>query len=196
MVYELGLSYLDSSSSTNFNNIHRNSAFLYSTMDDKITALENRANELQLKVLEEALKMGKYRSNSLRVDINEKGRSVFSKIYMKKGDFVCYYEGNVLSKKEGLRRIRDASTASCYYFFFKNKEQQLCIDATSENYTFGRLINHSRKEANLKPYSCQINGQPKIGFKLQKDILPNTELLYNYGETDPLIISQNPWLRS
>ena len=165
-------------------------------MDDLLTALEKRANDLQKKLLEEALKMGKYRHNSIQVVINEKGRGIVSTRFMHKGEFVCYYEGKIMSRKEGLMRYRNPCTASCYFFFFKHDGRQLCIDATSENYTFGRLINHSRQHANLKAYSCNWNGQPAIGFKVVKDILPNSELLYDYGERDKLTTAQNHWLQS
>ena len=78
-------------------------------MDDKITALEMRARDLQKDIVEEYFKMGKYQHNYLQIDINEKGRGVFAKKLLKKGDFVCYYEGNLISKKEGLRRVMPVS---------------------------------------------------------------------------------------
>ena len=41
-------------------------------------------------------------------------------------------------------------------FYFKYKERQMSIDATEDRPEFGpaRLINHSRKNPNLKPKVC------------------------------------------
>ena len=110
---------------------------------------------------------------------------------IKEGETVCFYEGELLSYTEGKRRER---IGTCYLFFFKHKDRSWCIDATAENFTFGRLINHSQKHANVKPFACEVQGQPSIGFRAQKDIPPNNEILYPYGERDTDILRDNPWL--
>lgn len=79
-----------------------------------------------------------------------------------------------------------------YVFFFKAGERELCIDAQTSPCdchphmnTFGRMMNHSRKMPNLKPFHCsmKINGQDQeiILFKATRDISVGTQLKYDYG---------------
>jgi histone-lysine N-methyltransferase SETD8 len=58
----------------------------------------------------------------------------------------------------------------------------------------GRLINHSKKKANCIPKLTFINEKPRIYFQAKCDIVPGTEILYDYGEHDPDTIRSLPWL--
>ena len=158
---------------------------------DEIDILEHKFHSLQQEVVRIAQELGKYKSDSLSVCTDEKGRGVRSRRPIKKGDILCSYDGELITHSEGTRR----SETSCFLFFFKFKEKSFCIDATNENCTFGRLINHSRKKANVKPVACDVGGKPGIVFQAKVDIAENTEILYDYGERRKAEISLNPWLR-
>ena len=47
-------------------------------------------------------------------------------------------------------KIYEDAGRGCYLLFFKFDGKRLCIDATEEDNTYGRLINHSKNSANLK----------------------------------------------
>jgi len=87
----------------------------------------------------------------------------------------------------------------------------LCrIDATRETVDFGmgRLINHSRKKANVFPRveKCVNNDGmaggngdgkiPRLIFYAGRDIEPDEELLYDYGDYSHQGLKENPWLES
>ncbi|CDJ31562.1 SET domain-containing protein, putative [Eimeria mitis] len=75
----------------------------------------------------------------------------------------------------------------------------MSIDATEERIEFGpaRLINHSRKNPNLKPKAEAVDGDAndlRLFFVALRDIHEGEELLVDYGERDPEALKQNPWL--
>ena len=80
------------------------------------------------------------------------------------------------------------------FYSIKVKDVTYCLDATEENNTLGRLINHSKKHYNLKPKTATVNGTPKLFFIASQDIAPGEELLVDYGERRRDIVKDNPWL--
>lgn len=123
-------------------------------------------------------------------DVPGKGRGVFTKRSFKHGEVVCDYHGRQVSRKEGMKVC--SSTADVrpgYMFFYQNKEgKAMCIDAHEENcqchpltVTNGRLINHSRKRANIHPKLFVHNDRDVILFIASRDIPVNTELRFDYG---------------
>lgn len=68
------------------------------------------------------------------------------------------------------------------------------IDATEDDRSFGRLINHSRLQPNLQPKAILLDGVARIILVANQDILPGMELLYDYGDRDPASILAHPWL--
>lgn len=81
-----------------------------------------------------------------------------------------------------------------YYFSWSNK--QWCIDATADTGRLGRLINHSRKRPNLRTKLFILNNEPHLIFVALDDIDEDTELLYDYGETNRCAIEANPWIKT
>lgn len=160
---------------------------------DEIAKLEQEFRHLQEQANQIAVELGKYCSDSLSLCIDDKGRGVRAKRFIKKGEILCSYEGELIRYLDGQKR--SANNSTCFLFFFKYKEKSWCIDATKENCTFGRLINHSRKHPNLKAVACEVEGKPGIVFEAKVDIPANTQLLYDYGEHDKEILAENPWLR-
>ncbi|XP_056441388.1 uncharacterized protein LOC130378769 isoform X1 [Gadus chalcogrammus] len=124
----------------------------------------------------------------------EKGDGIITTRTFKKGEVVCDYHGPVVSGKEG-ENIHKNTTGkeTGYIFFFRNsKGQSLCIDAHSDRChchpdkrTFGRLLNHSKKNSNIKPLHCVVDkdGEMKdvILFIATKDLPVGEEVLFDYG---------------
>ncbi len=105
---------------------------------------------------------------------------------------MCSYKGELITFSQGKKCAVETST--CFLFFFKFQEKSWCLDATKENCTFSRLINHSQKHANVKPVACLVGGKPGIVFQAKVDIPANTQLFYDYGECSKEILDENPWL--
>jgi len=118
------------------------------------------------------------------------------------------------SKKAQIREeeySKDERVGS-YMYYFKHRDSLHCIDATAETHYKGRLINHSFIRPNLKTrvsalkFICNsvfYNLLSKVvdfgsSFHLvlvaKRDIAEGEELLYDYGERRPEVISKNPWL--
>ena len=114
----------------------------------------------------------------------EKGRGVAAdQCNFQKGDFLCCYKGDLIDKAEGERRRSNyKEEMGSYLFFFKHNGKiygllhTFCvplmadhslhstnsIDATKEDGSSGRLINHSKLRPNVevkivsdtRPYLC------------------------------------------
>ena len=83
-------------------------------------------------------------------------------------------------------------------FFSVQKSFYFCsfsIDATTDDGSFGRLINHSRLNSNLKAKSIQIDNSLFVYFVANKDININDELLYDYGDRRKECLLSYPWLK-
>ncbi|XP_039454377.1 uncharacterized protein LOC120433003 [Oreochromis aureus] len=119
-----------------------------------------------------------------------KGKGVIALMPFHKGDIVCDYHGTYISEAEGKRRPQ-----SGYLFFFRDEcDRGMCIDATAfpcachpDIETYGRRMNHSRKNPNIKPQKFTMNfpagPQETILFIALKDITVGEELLWDYGVT-------------
>lgn len=85
-----------------------------------------------------------------------------------------------------------------YSISVKNKRTErdiilYSIDATAESPWLGRLINHGYP-ANLKPQVFDFSG-PRLGLVATRFIHPGDELVYDYGERNPKVLKELPWLR-
>ena len=81
-------------------------------------------------------------------------------------------------------------------FFFQHNNESFCIDATQESSRLGRLINHSRKNANLQPVALEFQGKATLVFLAARNIPAGAELLYDYGEKNPSVLSEFPFLKN
>ncbi|XP_073671167.1 N-lysine methyltransferase KMT5A-like [Paramisgurnus dabryanus] len=125
-------------------------------------------------------------------DFDAKGQGVVATKSFVKGSIVCDYHGKVITGAEGRKMIESIQGDMGYLFFFRDGEQDLCVDAETfpcechptEN-TIGRRINHSSKRANLMPVHCRMNFPEGrmyvILFKAIRDIHICEELLFDYG---------------
>lgn len=69
------------------------------------------------------------------------------------------------------------------------------VDATAETGRYGRLLNHSRYEANLTPEVIEVRQKPYIILRASRDIDIGEELVYDYGERRPAQLAMFPWLK-
>ena len=83
-----------------------------------------------------------------------------------------------------------------YQFFFWYRSDEFCIDATSESSKMGRLINHSRQNANLIPEVWEVKpGEPRLVLLASKRIVAGDELVYNYNERRGQVVEELEWLK-
>lgn len=70
------------------------------------------------------------------------------------------------------------------------------IDATPESGDPGRLINHRKgKGSNLKPFTVEVDGVPRIFFRVEVDsIPPNRQVYFDYFDKRQSISGENEWL--
>lgn len=69
----------------------------------------------------------------------------------------------------------------------------MSINATEEE-SYARLINHSKKKANLLPKLVTVDNTPRLIFIAKNDIDCGEELLYDYGDRTKESIKSHPWL--
>ena len=86
-------------------------------------------------------------------------------------------------------QLCDKVTSSCILTLY------FSLDATNDDGRSGHLINHSKLARNLVPNVMEASDGPHIVFVAAKNILANQEVLYDYGERNPQIIQNHPWLR-
>ncbi|KAK6620731.1 hypothetical protein RUM43_011026 [Polyplax serrata] len=99
---------------------------------------------------------------------------------IQKGTFVCEYVGEIISDWEADHREDDS-----YLFDLENRDgETYCIDARYYG-NIARFINHMCVP-NVMPVHIFVDHQdlrfPRIAFFANRDILPNEELGYNYGD--------------
>ena len=68
------------------------------------------------------------------------------------------------------------------------------VDATKETSRVGRLVNHSKRDANTVPKVLEVNNKPEIWLVASRDIMPGEEILFNYNENRKPVLKSNPWL--
>lgn len=133
----------------------------------------------------------------------DRGRGVFVKSTIRKGTLVCEYKGKLLTKEQAEQRGcqydaaataagKDVAEDGCYMFWFCCNGVDMCIDASQDDGSFGRMINHSKQLANVKPIAID----KQIFFVALRRLFKHEELFYDYGEDDPKILNKFPWLCS
>ena len=71
----------------------------------------------------------------------------------------------------------------------------MAVDATIEDGSYGRLINHDSNNPNVFMKVESIARSPVIVFVALKDIPVGQEIQYDYGEKRKAVLLENPWLR-
>ncbi|KAL1132558.1 hypothetical protein AAG570_010510 [Ranatra chinensis] len=125
-----------------------------------------------------------------------KGRGVVATQPFSRGDFVVEYAGELISSEEAKRRefmySRDQNTG-CYMYYFSFKNNQYCVDATTESLRLGRLVNHSRN-GNLITKTVTVKGKPHLVLVAKDNINIGDELTYDYGDRSKESLQHHPWL--
>ena len=124
------------------------------------------------------------------------GRGVETDIDLKRSSFICSYHGEHLSKAEGRKReerFQEMNAEHGDYIFFN---RNICIDATAEDNSLGRLLNHSRRHPNCEAKPFNYKGVSYIILKAKHDIKAGTQLTFDYGERRKEILILKPWLNN
>ncbi|XP_062842443.1 uncharacterized protein LOC134301589 [Trichomycterus rosablanca] len=127
--------------------------------------------------------------------INEyKGRGVFAKVNIEKGSFILEYKGRLITGKDADSFGEQDNT---YVYYFKHNGKIVCIDATDDDGSFGRLVNDSA-DPNSKMKKIVLNDTPHLCLFAIKDIRKDEEITYDYGgnnltwRTTQLAINDDP----
>lgn len=70
------------------------------------------------------------------------------------------------------------------------------VDATKESDRLGRLLNHSRTDANCATRLVSIKDKPYLILETVRDVKAGEELLYDYGERSKDVLQYHQWLKS
>ena len=108
--------------------------------------------------------------------INGKSRGVIATKLFDRHRFVVGYVGDLITAKKAKEREADyeKQKKGVFLYFFSYMDKKYCIDATKETSHLGRLINHSKANANL---------QAKI---IPDKATGNTGYMVIYGNTGSL----------
>nr|XP_054586204.1 uncharacterized protein LOC129152238 isoform X1 [Nothobranchius furzeri]XP_054586205.1 uncharacterized protein LOC129152238 isoform X1 [Nothobranchius furzeri] len=115
-----------------------------------------------------------------------KGRGVFATPPIEPGDFVLEYRGKLLTKEECESR-RYSETESKFLFGFKWQNHCLCLDASEEDGSLGRLVYDNHKNPNCVMKKIIVDNKPHLCLFSLKKIEIGAEIYYNYGD------SKWPW---
>lgn len=117
-----------------------------------------------------------------------KGLGLVTTKYIKKGNFICEYAGEVITKEEAIRRQNFNKEHNlknyiiCVNEEFGNRRKSTFIDPTILG-NIGRYINHSC-EPNCDLFIIRIsNIVPKVCIFAKEDIVIGCELTFDYGST-------------
>ena len=120
------------------------------------------------------------------IDCGEIGRGIETTKSFKRSEYIATYCGELVDRFEAERREIEYAIEfeedRCYTYYFRYNEQVWCYDATEDDGSFGRLINHSKLKPNIHSKVEVINDTPYVYFKALKDIPVGTELRYDYGD--------------
>lgn len=112
--------------------------------------------------------------------VKDGGFGLFAGEFIKSGDLLGEYKGEVVSKQEAERRKTLYKRMARHYTFDLNLEQE--IDGTHSGNKM-RFVNNSRlpRNINCEQYHMLCNTVSRIGLYATRDIQPGEELFFDYG---------------
>ncbi|KAI5086925.1 SET domain-containing protein 5-like, partial [Silurus meridionalis] len=100
------------------------------------------------------------------------------------GDFLLEYRGQLINKPECDRRQKLYHDAlKVFMFEFRFNGRLLCVDATIDDGSLGRLVNDDINP-NSKMKTISVEGKPHLCLFATRNINPGEEITYNYGDSD------------
>ncbi|KAL3863015.1 hypothetical protein ACJMK2_004797 [Sinanodonta woodiana] len=118
------------------------------------------------------------------------GKGVFAKEFIKKGEVVCDYHGDLISHKEGMILYNQyPEDINPFMFFFEFNGAKHCIDGNkncnchdfSKDQKKGRLINHSKSHPNIFCKPRLLDNVPRVLLYAKCDIGLGEELKFDFG---------------
>ncbi len=110
------------------------------------------------------------------------GKAIFANRRFDKGIVICNYNGILMSREKGLKLYQgQGENEMGYRLFFKHDSKSYCIDATRDDNTLGRLINHSKLHPNIRGEAHVLCGNLCVVFITICEIRTGDQLLYDYG---------------
>ena len=110
------------------------------------------------------------------------------------------YVGDLITAKRAKEREADyeKQKKGVFLYFFSYMDKKYCIDATKETSHLGRLINHSKANANLqaKIIPDKATGNPMVILVASKPIEVGQDLSYDYGERRKNVLDANTFLKT
>lgn len=128
------------------------------------------------------------KTKKLRICWDEvKGRGVVSDEPIHVGDFVCEYKYGVwfpVRDRLQAEKEHELNGQGSYILEVVAGGKKICLDATVNINSWGRLINHSpNRIANLKLHPpLWVRGKWRVAFLARKDKRVGEELSYDYGQ--------------
>ena len=124
----------------------------------------------------------------------EKGRGVFSKEKIGKGEYLCEYrtyQVYPIKEKPHYDAIYDRNDEGSFTIEAPIKGRKFCFDATRKFHQIGRYLNHSRAP-NVRPHRpVWVRGKWRIGMVSLREIDAGEELTWDYGDRS----SSFEWLK-
>lgn len=128
-----------------------------------------------------------------------KGRGIETKREFKKGDEVLEYSGDLIQMDVASQRESEYAfecNAGSFMLYFMCGNRRFCVDATEDSGRYGRLVNHSKKNANIFPHTkvAEEEGKPRVIFVATRDICKGEELLFDYNDRRKRSLNAHSWL--
>ncbi|XP_064620768.1 N-lysine methyltransferase KMT5A-like [Lineus longissimus] len=126
--------------------------------------------------------------NTLNLEVREIddviGKGLFTTSKMKAGECLAEYKGELIDGKEAEKREeRYRSNKHSYLYHFSESGETMCIDATNHDEHIARYANDEpQKTATAFVKKTLIHGVPCLLLFAKKDLSPNVEVRYDYGD--------------
>ncbi|CAH3185234.1 unnamed protein product [Porites lobata] len=118
------------------------------------------------------------------------GKCAFAKKDVERGQVVAEYTGELISMTEATKREAEYARVgkTCTLMVIDHRGQSIAIDPyygdIHAELNLAATINHSRQNANLKPYVDDTSSRARVFFVALHDIPQSVEFLWNYGDAD------------
>ncbi|XP_055956003.1 histone-lysine N-methyltransferase NSD2 isoform X2 [Patella vulgata] len=108
-----------------------------------------------------------------------RGWGLYTKVDVKKGQFVNEYVGDLVDEDECRRRIKQAHEDNITNFYMLTLDKNRVIDAGPKG-NLSRFMNHCC-QPNCETQKWMVNGDVRVGLFALNDIPSGSELTFNYN---------------